>query len=387
VTYTSEQRELLLALLGVSEGIRWEDSLSFHATIIILAKNIELIKKADEAYLFAETWLDGKSVTVGTCCLEDNLSQKFEYRLQLLQPTISSAIVKDLNSLLRLPKFLAAYPDYYYSIEDRSAVLPQAYLDATKFANFLLKLADHIEEPAGIKKCFFYHGGKTEILLRYSEKDLQTLQGIDEFTENFLSTPHFQERTEILKELIIKHTVGQPAEQAFGTLLSRFSRLKQDFDQSWALFINDFSLDKILNELEIKTLSLADKLATSLSELQKTMITVPLAILLVASQVEPEGASSWKNMLILAGCWIFHLFTLAFFWGHKRSLRFIEEELSTLQRVVDDNYPQVGERVAQKFTQLRRRCRYQANYRRIVGSLMWVVVLGLTLLVTIRILA
>lgn len=112
------------------------------------------------------------------------------------------------------------------------------------------------------------------------------------------------------------------------------------------------------------------------------MITIPLAILFVSSQVDAVGISSWKNILILAGCWVFHLFTLAFFWGHKRSLRFIEEELAALRQEVDKNYPQISERVNPKFTRLRRRCDYQANYRRIVGSLMWAVVLSLTLLVT-----
>ena len=382
MTYLPEQRELLLALLGVSEGIRWEDPLFFHAAITNLADNIELIKKADEAYLFADPLLGGKSLTVGTCRLEDNLSQKFEYSLQLPQPTVECAIVKDLDGLLRLPSFLTACPDYYYSIADSSDVLPPAYLDATRFANFLLKIADHTEELSGKKKGVFYHGTKTEIVITYSQKDLNVLPELAKLVEEFEQAPRFLEKTKILKELIIKYALTKSPDGAFGSLLSRFSELKKDFDQSWVLFVEDFSLDEIFNELESKTLSIADKLAVSLSELQKTMITIPLAILFVSSQVDAVGISSWKNILILAGCWVFHLFTLAFFWGHKRSLRFIEEELAALRQEVDKNYPQISERVNPKFTRLRRRCDYQANYRRIVGSLMWAVVLSLTLLVT-----
>ena len=378
----SEQREKLISLIKASKDIEWESSRSFKATIVDLESSIQLIKDVNNIISFSSAYLDDESVSVEFCQFDDSLSKTFTYSLQLPAPSQENAIVRNLSSLLRLADFVTVAPKHYYSIEDDSDVLPKKYRDTITFANFLLKIADHVELSTGEKKCFFYHGIKTEIIIHYTEEDLKELPGVESFINGFADSPHLKERIEILKELIIKYSLGQPAEQAFATLLVRFSKIEQDFNQSWSLFITDFSLDKLLDELETKTLSLADKLATSLSELQKTMITIPLAILLVASQIDAaKDFESLKNISILAGIWVFHLFTLAFFWGHKRSLKFIENELSTLQQEVKDKYPEVEKRVNPKFVRLQNRCTYQANYRRIVGTLMWLVVLSLTLLV------
>lgn len=378
----SEQREKLIKLIRASKDIEWESPRSFKATIVDLESSIQLIKDVNNIISFSSAYLDDESVSVEFCPFDDSLSKTFTYSLQLPVPSQENAIVRNLSSLLRLSDFVTVAPKHYYSIEDDSDVLPQKYRDTITFSNFLLKVADHVESSTGEKKCFFYHGIKTEIVIHYTEEDLKELPGVEAFINGFADSPHLKERIEILKEIIIKYSLGQPAEQAFTTLLIRFLEIEQDFNQSWSLFITDFSLDKILDELETKTLSLADKLATSLSELQKTMITIPLAILLVASQIDAANdAASFKNISILAGIWVFHLFTLAFFWGHKRSLKFIENELSTLQHEVKNKYPEVGKRVDPKFERLKDRCVYQANYRRVVGTLMWLVVLGLTFLI------
>lgn len=380
----SELREKLISLIKASKDIEWESPNSFKATIVDLKTSIQIIKDVDNIQPFSSAYLDNDSISIELCHFEENTSRSFSYSLQLPTPTQESAIVRNLSSLLRLSEFITVAPKHYYSIEDDSDILPQKYRDTITFANFLLKIADHVELATGEKKCFFYHGIKTEIIIHYTEEDIKELPRVENFINGFADSPHLKERVEILKELIIKYSLGQPAEQAFITLLTRFAEIEQDFNQSWSLFITDFSLDKILDELEAKTLSLADKLATSLSELQKTMITIPLAILLVASQVDAvKNFGSLKNIFILAGIWVFHLFTLAFFWGHKCSLKFIKDELSSLQSEVKNKYSEVGNRVDEKFKYLEERCTYQAIYRRIVGSLMWVVVLSLTFLLII----
>lgn len=373
----AERNKLIISLIDISEDIVWDDLRSFHATIVEPSKYSNLIEKLDKNSIIVNIALDGKNATLDFNKLHEK--RLLEYQLQLPFPSNDYAIVKNLNSLLQLaPKFYVSSPMHYYSIEKRSSELPQEYINTIKFSALLEQISDHTERFSDIKKCYFYQGVKICIAIKYSEECLQQLSGIDELADGFERDPHMRERAKILKEIICKNTFGETEENAFCNLISRFSYIKQSFDQNWELFLNDFSLDKVLDELEVKTLSLADKLAFSLSELQKTMITIPLAVLFIAPQIDATGISSWKNILILVGIWIFHLFTLVFFWGHKRSTYFIEDELNELKEKVSREYPQIAKRVNQKFDNLQQRCSYQRNYRCIMGSLMWLMILVIT---------
>lgn len=374
----SERNELIISLIEASQDLRWEDRLLFHATLANM----------DDRRLLAEVnqvcpltiYVDGKSLPF-PCDLTKIEAGTLEYSLQLPNPTHEYALVKDFPSLLSVPKFYATAPKRYYSVVDRTVEIPKAYLDAVEFGTLLTQIADHTDRSSDMIRCFFYQGVKVGIAIQYTQEDLRELVGIDALVEGFASNPHLQERAKILKELIVRHSVGATEEKVFSVLLSRFTRMKQDFDQNWALFLNNFSLDKILSELEVKTLSLADKLAGSLGELQKTMITIPLAILFISSQISQGGLGSWKNLLILGGVWVFYLFTLAFFWGHKQSATFIEEELSTLKKQVEKECPQIQKRVDEKIDVLQRMCQYQKSYRCVISVLMTLVVIGLTLTV------
>lgn len=137
-------------------------------------------------------------------------------------------------------------------------------------------------------------------------------------------------------------------------------------------------MDEVLNELEEKILKIADKLTSTLSDLQKTMITIPLAIIFAAPRFNTDSIQTWGNGLIISSVWIFGLFTWAFFANHKRSLQFIINEIEEIEVFVRNKHQNVAEKINCKFVELKKRCEYQERYRMTVGSLMWLAVILIT---------
>lgn len=301
-----------------------------------------------------------------------------EITLHLPVPTTDCALVRNFLALLEVKCFLRETPKFYYEIDTGNNALPEGYADTIKFGNFLTNLADHSEEILDVKKIYFYSGIKIDISIVFGEADVRHLPGLDLLAEEFIA-PHLEERTKIFKSAVVKTILNTPsADQSFAYLLKSFERMIQVFYNDWALFISDFSMEKTLEALEEKTLKLADKIAASLSDLQKTMITVPLAILFAAPRIEAGNTHTLLNILTILSVWLFALFTWMFFYSHKRSLAFIVDEIREQKYFIADKHPGLASKINPKFNRLEKRCRDQAVYRKIVGSLMWIAVLGVT---------
>lgn len=311
--------------------------------------------------------------------LSSHCGDEAEITLHLPVPTTDCALVRNFLALLEVKCFLRETPKLYYEIDTSKTELPEGYADTIKFGTFLANLADHCEENIDGKKVYFYSGVKVDIPIIFTAGDVCRLHGLNKLTEEFIA-PHLEERTKIFKSVVVKTVLNTPSlEQSFAYLLKSFERMNQIFRSDWALFISDFSMEKTLEALEEKTLKLADKITASLSDLQKTMITVPLAILFAAPRIEAGGnAHTLLNILTILSVWLFALFTWMFFYSHKRSLAFIVDEIREQKNFIAGKHPGLADKINPKFNRLEKRCRDQAVYRKIVGSLMWVAVLGAT---------
>nr|WP_319393452.1 hypothetical protein [uncultured Desulfobacter sp.] len=377
----SQEHKSLIKILTNCEGILWEDSERNPIVKIIISKD----NAPDIVILLENAWITD-SLLGGVCKGTDpSIVNEFngnvvDFELQLPLPTDDIAIVKDLATLLKYSRFLTEAPQKIFLINKKKFERPKEYIDAITFANVLKRISDHHETDNNKITCFFYDGVKIKIPLCYRDYELNELSGIKLLQES-LTSPRLKERIRLLRASVVKVALTATSEQStFAHLLKSFSRIKNTFEQDWNLYISDFSLDEILDELEEKILKIADKLNAALAELQKTMIAIPLAIIFAAPRIDTTNLQSLKNGIIVGSVWIFALFTWTFFSNHKRTLNFIEKEIEEQKEFVTEKHKGVANKIVPKFTELNDRCSHQKKYRMTIGSLMWVAVICISLM-------
>lgn len=349
-----ERHNLLVSIINNSTILSFIDPLSFYAEIKLTPCTIEDIKSAVTHDLILIISINDTTHNLEFDDLYNYQGSLLKYKIGLPTPNEDFAIVRSFDDLLTIPIFYTQCPHSYYSIKEHTNILPSSYIDTTIFCNLLIQISDHVEYNGGINKCFIYSGVKISILIQYSTNDIQGLSGVKNLASSYEAHPHIDERVKILKEIIVQYSLGESENVILSSLLKKFDSIKQRFEQNWYLFISEFSISKIVDELETKILNIADRLTNSLSELQKTMITIPLAIIFVAPQFSDILSSQYKNFLLLISLWIFLLFTLIFFWAHKRNLKFIENELDSIIIQTEEKYPHLSDKVVNVFTSLKK---------------------------------
>lgn len=366
----------LVRILRRCDSIQWDcDNRSPKGNLTITEDIIECLQRLMEKSLVTECRREEVSLGADSSIVPNLVGQFLSLEFLLPVPNDEYALVRNLDSLLEYSRYLYQVPSNIYLIESSSNEIPHKYKDAVAFAQLLKITADHSSEEGNILTCFFYDGVKITVPIRYVEQDIAILDNLEELTHSFQS-PRLKERIQIFKSSLVKSAISAPSEsQLFPHLIANFLCIRSSFEQDWNLYVSDFSMDEVLNDLEEKILKIAENLTSTLSDLQKTMIAIPLAIIFAAPRINTNDIQTWNNGLIVASVWLFGMFTWTFFINHKRALRFIINEIEETEQFVQDKHHDIAEKINSKFKALRKRCDYQNDYRRAVGSLMWLAVI------------
>ena len=376
----SEGFSTLISVLKLCQTIRWPTDDRSPSGEIHLSRGIfsDVSSLMDCAWISSCVSSDGQHATDASSA-EKMIGQSITIEFQLPVPSEEVAIVRSIDALLGYGKFLTLVPENIFIIDAMSDIAPQKYKDSVSFASLLKIVADHVDESGSSATCFLYDGIKAVVPIKYKEKDMVTLDGLEILSKSF-QKPRLKERIQIFKSSLVKFAISSPSESLmFSHLLSNFSQIKNTFEQDWNLYVSDFSMDDVLEELKEKILKVSDKLTNSLSDLQKTMIAIPLAIIFAAPKVDTAGVQTWSNGLILASVWIFGVFTWAFFSSHIKTLGFIRTEVEDIKDFVKSKHATMASALETKFEDLDKRCKFQREYIRVVGSVMWLIAIAFTI--------
>ena len=369
----------LIRVLEACEHLDWEKGdREPRGKIIVSTTNQSDICHAMNDSWITDCFVNNKREGADPSIIKKLTGNKIALEFNLPAPKKEIAIVKDLDALLQYPKFSTIIPEKIFFISKKSKNIPEEYSDTVSFLNLLKATSDHNEIINETLTCFFYNGVKITIPIQYNESHVKILPGIEELKKSF-DGPRIKEKIKLFKSSVIKSAIASPSEdKTFPYLLESFFQIKNTFDQDWDLYLSEFSLDEILDELEERILKITDKISSALSDLQKTMLTIPLAIIFAAPRIDTTNIQTLKNGIIVASVWIFALFTWTFFSNHKRTLKFITDEINEQKKVVEEKHRGVADKVQIKFQGLKKRCKYQKIYRRIIGSLMWLATISIT---------
>lgn len=244
-----------------------------------------------------------------------------------------------------LPRFYLADIDFLYA-GDESAAPPIVlhYLQATRLYALLGKLADHQGGVGAAKTLVFLHKSKVEITPQYGEGDLYELDNLRAFEIDFVvSDTHEAQKQTIIKTVLLELFAGRN-KLPFSELLARFAEFTEKVRASYELYVAEFSFQKVKAEVEKEKLDAMLKLNKVFSDIQSQLLAVPVALVLVAGQMENSGNWTSKNVLIWLAALIFAALMDLLIRNQRHTLKAVKQEIDQQRLQIATKYQTIGPR-------------------------------------------
>ncbi|WP_139309789.1 hypothetical protein [Teredinibacter haidensis] len=335
--------------------------------------------------LFEEKSINGRQVT-GILSKKDYKNckdelQKFDLILNVKDetreiefnlPSESDALfAKDMDDLLIAPSRLLSLPknfyladiDYFFSGESESLPdLVRGYMDASKFASTLNNISDH-SLPL-VPKAIFLQGEKLELSLTYSSSDLVILEGLDKFILDFVEAEiHKDQKATIIKGVLIEMLKNNEIDRlTVSCLMKRFSEFLERVNANYQLYVSEFSFEKIKEQVESEKFEFTLKLNKVFSDIQNQLLAIPIALVLVSSQMKLANGLSFINMSIWCGVLIFGIFMSLLIRNQRSTLNAIKLEIGSQWNSIQDKHKFVANRLSANYSYLKSRQKTQERF-------------------------
>lgn len=291
----------------------------------------------------------------------DDVKLSIEFNLPLEINSLFSMSMEDLllaasRQVTPPKKFFLADIDYLYSSEnDYIPEIVKNYFSVSKFVSILLKISDHAIPD--IPKAIFLHGEKLELSLGYTKSDLSSLNGLESFIDEFVEAEiHKEQKSTIIKGVLIEMLKNNEIERlTISCLIKRFSEFLERVNANYQLYVSEFSFEKIKNKFESEKLELTIKLNKIISDMQNQLLAVPVALVVVGSQMEISTGLTIKNLALWVGALVFGFMMSLLIRNQGNSLEAIKFEIESQWKNIESKHKFVAERLSEHYAQLKNR--------------------------------
>ncbi|MEN5179207.1 hypothetical protein ABE501_05420 [Comamonas testosteroni] len=293
----------------------------------------------------------------------------------------SANVYESVGQLLSIPANRERAPGKYsiralnYS-SSRDQSIPeviQAYVSASQLCKALKERAD-VPLPDSSLLFVKSHSERLRLTLGYQEEDLSNLPDMRDFFNSFVESEHHKEQKKsVIRQALLDLFKGS-SDVRFGLLLQRLHEFISSVKASYAMYMAEFTLEKVKAEIEKDNLDSAVKLGKAVSDIQNQILAMPAALLLVGSQMEEATSMTAKNLTLLFGAMIFTWFMDVLIRNQQSTVDSIDNEVQVRQKKVNDQPPLIVEIYKGSFTDLATRIQSQ---RRTLKKIKVLVVLGL----------
>lgn len=199
------------------------------------------------------------------------------------------------------------------SVDEDNHPLLVASKATIEFRSLIVELSDHLIEAEN-SSLFFIHDKeepiKRRISLSISYEEVRTLSTIPISLEAVLEIkanlhhddPHQKERNEVMRRSIVKMLEGEHDQNGLFFLLSNFKDLKRKYKEQYDLYVHNFSVSKLLSEIDQRSLEFNSKLMDFISSSQNKALTIPGALIAMGALVRSKELI--EIFLILVGVWM-----------------------------------------------------------------------------------
>lgn len=372
-----------VALIRKMKGITFPSAHEVEGTIILEASVVKDLILIDED--------SGVSlVKVGDDEYVGNL-QKVLPKIEGKRATVRLAL-RSLGKVYRsFDEFLEHFehrtkrPPLFYIIDEAldsregdDAGRLEGYNDIISFIDMLAQLSDIPHRIQSGNDIFFSGATRREITAYYKANDIRKLPKITELRDNLLSDLHHEEKRSIFKSTLLDLVTTESDEgKILSLLLARYEVLHKKYFESYNVYVQQFSINEILEEVEQNNVDLTNKLHTTIVDMNKSMFALPIAFIFAATRLEPESFYSINNTIILFCSWLAVGIFFLSLSNHKRTLDFVHTEIKQ-QKEKASKYEDLKERLLPPYDKLLSQCNFYKKLRISIGIALWVVFITLT---------
>lgn len=229
-------------------------------------------------------------------------------------------IYKDESTFWEANGSAECAPDYFYIVSssvssfDKGAPFVNSVYLVFKVRKLISKVADHY--IASDQKALFFvsdegKGVKKDVVLSLSIDDVHkikfeksSLVSIDELFNIIKSDDvHRSEREEVFRRaltILLEEPHGDDPD--FLWTINNIGRLHRKYKEQYEIYFHNFSVSKLLNEIDQKSLEFTSKLMEFVSSSQNKALSIPSAIIAIAALVRIGGV--WEVILVVGGLWL-----------------------------------------------------------------------------------
>lgn len=273
--------------------------------------------------------VDAALVLHGIEGLGDAATRKIEY-----YPS-HAEVYPDLNSFLSKPIHLTMVPakftildlNYTHGVTTSVPLAIAQYFSVVRLCTLLTKSADHT--ASGGSSLYFIkgHDAKVEVKIEYTSAALVELKALDAFATDFVDSTHHQEQKRTIVRSALLEIFKGSQSITVAELLPRFDSLMECIRNSYAMYVAEFSFEKVRAEVEKDNLDSTLKLNKTLSDIQNQLLAVPVALMLVGGQMLPAQFFTVKNLVIWVGSLVFAWIMSLLIVNQRNAIDAIGEEI------------------------------------------------------------
>lgn len=280
-------------------------------------------------------------------------------------------IANDLDALLKTPKARVKEPRRYILLSPEfTTMTDDASVDSEIYKyRKIIELVEVLKEAAAFlneeEQCLvLVNSGRFDIPVLYDESDLEKLvmSDIGKAITSFPDGLHRKQCQVIMAEAIIALTKSQPESKRFKYLLEHISDVVKRYEDGYQLFASGFSYEKIKDQVETARIEYTSKIHKVLSDIQNQLLGLPVATVIVATQMKQSANSEsalWVNSAVLFGIWIFSLLMSFLIYNQNCTLNVIKDEISRQKKQLITEFPAIENSFKPVFSYLFRRIKNQ----------------------------
>lgn len=233
------------------------------------------------------------------------------------------------------------------------------YFSAAKLCGLLPIVADMAASNGALQHFIKSPESRIEIKLSYQAEDLIPLPSLPFFeTEFAVTASHKDQKRSIVRAVLLDAFKGRKT-VTVGEVLPKFEDIVEDVRSNYAMYAAEFSFEKIKAEVEKDNLDSTLKLNKTLSEIQNQLLAMPVALVLVGSQMTPDTALSIKNVVIWLGACVFAGLMIMLIRNQRHAIEAITEEIRLRKVKVDAQPDGMAGKFKSGFDDLQNRARTQ----------------------------
>lgn len=226
-----------------------------------------------------------------------------------------------------------------FTIEQKpSKFILNSYVTVVNLVSIFEDLADHEDNSSGDKVFIFLSKEKIEIPIRYSTNDLSQWDKYKDFANMFSEKMHVEQRRSVFKSVVFDALKNVEVEDRFSYFLRNFDRLVIRILQNYELYVSEFSFDKVRKKNKAEIAQHLVKINSVFSDVQNQLLTLPIAGLLAAGQMESGASNSLKNGSIVVAALSFALLLSFVLRNYFASLRTVKKEIDAQKNSLKEEY-------------------------------------------------